>query len=39
MEVHKDEFKLKHPFTFRVVGPIGSGQTVFVQKLLKRVKN
>jgi ABC-type proline/glycine betaine transport system ATPase subunit len=37
MEVHKDELKLKHPFTFCVVGPSGSGKTVFVQKLLKEV--
>jgi septin family protein len=36
MSYEADVLKFKHQFTFCVIGPIGSGKTVFLKNLLNK---
>ncbi len=36
MSYEADVLKFKHPFSFCVIGPTGSGKTVFLKNLLNK---
>jgi septin family protein len=39
LSYESDVLKFKHQFTFCVIGPTGSGKTVFLKNLLKKHKS